>query len=46
MKSSLTRSIAAAALLCAAWSAQAQEVVINAVHFTPAQNSYARSFMK
>lgn len=46
MKSFLTRSVAAAALLCATLPAMAQEAVINAVHFTPAQNSYAKSFLK
>lgn len=46
MKSLLTRSLAAAALLCAGLSAHAQEAVINAVHFTPAQNSYAKSFQR
>lgn len=46
MTSFLTRSVAAAALVCATLPALAQEAVINAVHFTPAQNSYARSFMK
>ena len=46
MTSFLTRSVAVAALVCATLPALAQEAVINAVHFTPAQNSYARSFMK
>jgi TRAP-type C4-dicarboxylate transport system substrate-binding protein len=46
MKSILTRTVVAAALACATLPALAQEVVINAVHFTPAQNSYALSFMK
>ena len=46
MKSILTRSVVAAVLVCATLPALAQEVVINAVHFTPAQNSYAQSFLK
>lgn len=46
MKSLMSRGFALATLLCAAWPSTAQEVVINAVHFTPAQNSYARSFMR
>lgn len=46
MKLFLTRSIAAVAMACAALPALAQEAVINAVHFTPAQNSYAKSFLK
>src|SRR5689334_4708819 len=38
----------AAALAAAGWPllASAQEVTINAVHFTPAQVSYAKSFLK
>ncbi|MEO6625555.1 MAG: TRAP transporter substrate-binding protein DctP [Burkholderiaceae bacterium] len=46
MKSFLIRSVAVATLLCASLPALAQEAVVNAVHFTPAQNSYAKSFMK
>ncbi len=46
MKSMLFRSVVAAALVCASVPVLAQEVVINAVHFTPAQNSYAQSFLK
>ena len=46
MTSLLTRSAAVLALLCSALAAMADEAVINAVHFTPAQNSYAKSFQK
>lgn len=46
MKKILMQSLAAAALACAGAAAMAQEAVINAAHFTPAQNSYAKSFLK
>lgn len=42
----LIRGALAAAVCLSALPARADEAVINAVHFTPAQNSYARSFMK
>ena len=46
MKTPILRGIAGvlAAMVCL--PVLAQEAVINAVHFTPAQNSYAKSFMK
>lgn len=40
------RSLLAAALLACGLAAQAEEAVINAVHFAPAQSSYAKSFLK
>ncbi|WP_167784610.1 TRAP transporter substrate-binding protein DctP [Ramlibacter rhizophilus] len=40
------RCLAGVVLGGAAFLAQAQEAVINAVHFTPAQNGYAKSFLK
>lgn len=46
MKNPLFRGLMAVSLVGAACLAQAQEAVINAVHFTPAQNSYAKSFLK
>ena len=46
MRVFLFRCIAAPVFLSAALSASAQEAVINAVHFTPAQNSYAKSFLR
>lgn len=43
----ILRSIAVAALLSGcAGTAWAEEVVLNAVHFTPTQNAYAQSFKK
>ena len=38
--------VAAILLLAAGVPAMAEEVTINAVHFTPAQNSYAKSFLR
>ena len=46
MKPRVSRGLLAVAVACAAFTARAEEAVINAVHFTPAQNSYARSFLK
>ena len=48
MSASLVGRIAALALTLAVLGApvHAQEAVINAVHFTPAQSAYAKSFMK
>jgi len=46
MKTPLSRGLLAASLACLSCFAQAQEAVINAVHFTPAQNAYAKSFLK
>lgn len=46
MKTPLFRGLLAVTLAGAACLAQAEEAVINAVHFTPAQNSYAKSFLK
>ncbi len=45
-KNHLSRGLLAVSLACASLFAQAQEAVINAVHFTPAQNAYAKSFLK
>jgi TRAP-type transport system periplasmic protein len=46
MRSILIRTIAAAALAGAATAASAQEAVVNAVHFTPANSSYSKSFLR
>jgi TRAP-type C4-dicarboxylate transport system substrate-binding protein len=46
MMKSITIAIAGGLLALTAASAQADEVTLNAVHFTPTQNSYAQSFLK
>jgi TRAP-type C4-dicarboxylate transport system substrate-binding protein len=46
MLKTVTLTLAGALFALAAGSAHADEVVINAVHFTPTQNSYAQSFLK
>ena len=46
MRRALKLAAACGLVLMSAGSSLAEEVTLNAVHFTPAQNSYAKSFLK
>ncbi|MEX6507839.1 TRAP transporter substrate-binding protein DctP [Jiella sp. M17.18] len=46
MRTALKFALACGLLALSAAGAQAKEVTLNAAHFTPAQNSYAQSFLK
>ncbi|MBP0614554.1 TRAP transporter substrate-binding protein DctP [Jiella mangrovi] len=46
MQRALKLAAALGLVLMSAGSSLAEEVTLNAVHFTPAQNSYAKSFLK
>ncbi|MCB8840316.1 TRAP transporter substrate-binding protein DctP [Aurantimonas sp. VKM B-3413] len=46
MRTALRLALACGLLALSAATAKAEEVTLNAAHFTPAQNSYAQSFLK